>query len=255
MIIMKTRFVCTLISMLVMVSFPSVAQENSKNILDIPMVAVEGGDFQMGGMETFGEYCYPDEWPDHKVTLDNFYIGQYEVTQELWTFVMGYNPSYFVGDSLPVDNISWVDAKSFIYQLNKMTGKSYRLPTEAEWEYAAKGGVWSKGYNYPGSDNLSDVAWYDGNSYRKTHEVGTKAPNELNIFDMAGNVYEWCEDRYAYYKGQNVTNPRGPEYGAKRVMRGGSWRSEMRNCRSTYRSSEENEARILNCGLRLAMDW
>ena len=168
---------------------------------------------------------------------------------------MGYNPSHFVGDSLPVDNISWVDAKTFIYELNKMTGKNYRLPTEAEWEFAARGGRWSKGLNYSGSDNINDVCWCDGNSGRKTHKVGTKAPNELGIYDMSGNVYEWCSDRYAIYKAQEQINPQGPDYGKARVMRGGSWRSESRNCRNTYRSSEDYEARILNCGLRLVMDY
>jgi formylglycine-generating enzyme required for sulfatase activity len=231
------------------------AQEPTKNVLDIQMVIVEGGTFEMGGIETYGEQCYPDEFPKHTVTVDDYYIGQYEVTQELFKFVMGYNPSHFVGDSLPVDNISWVDAKTFVYELNKMTGKNYRLPTEAEWEFAARGGRWSKGFNYSGSDNIGEVAWCDGNSGRKTNPVGTKAPNELGIYDMSGNVYEWCSDRYAIYKGEELINPQGPDFGKARVMRGGSWRSESRNCRNTYRSSEDYEARILNCGLRLAMDY
>lgn len=235
-------------------AFAVSAQEPTKNVLDIQMVVVEGGTFVMGGIEHYGEQCYPDEFPKHTVTVDDYYIGQYEVTQELYKFVMGYNPSHFVGDSLPVDNISWVDAKTFIFELNKMTGKNYRLPTEAEWEFAARGGGLSKGFNYSGSDNINDVSWCDGNSGRKTHKVGTKAPNELGIYDMSGNVYEWCSDRYAIYKSQEQINPQGPEYGKARVMRGGSWRSESRNCRNTYRSSEDYEARILNCGLRLVLD-
>lgn len=236
-------------------SFVLAAQEPARNVLDIPMVLVAGGTFEMGGIETYGEQCYPDEFPKHTVTVDDYYIGQFEVTQELYKFVMGYNPSHFVGDSLPVDNISWVDAKTFIHELNKMTGKQYRLPTEAEWEFAARGGRWSQDLNYSGSDDLNAVGWCDGNSGRRTHAVGTKAPNELDIYDMCGNVYEWCQDRYAIYKADPQTNPQGPDFGKARVMRGGSWRSEARNCRNTYRSSEDYEARILNCGLRLAMDY
>lgn len=236
-------------------SFVLAAQNPTRNILDIPMVVVAGGTFEMGGIETYGEQCYPDEFPKHTVTVDDYYIGQFEVTQELYKFVMGYNPSHFVGDSLPVDNISWVDAKTFIHELNKMTGKQYRLPTEAEWEFAARGGRWSQDLNYSGSDDLNAVGWCDGNSGRRTHAVGTKAPNELDIYDMCGNVYEWCQDRYAIYKADPQTNPQGPDFGKARVMRGGSWRSEARNCRNTYRSSEDYEARILNCGLRLAMDY
>lgn len=243
------------IVMVLLGSFVLAAQEPSRNVLDIPMVVVAGGTFEMGGIETYGEQCYPDEFPKHTVTVDDYYIGQFEVTQELYKFVMGYNPSHFVGDSLPVDNISWVDAKTFIHELNKMTGKQYRLPTEAEWEFAARGGRWSQDLNYSGSDDLNAVGWCDGNSGRRTHAVGTKAPNELDIYDMCGNVYEWCQDRYAIYKADPQTNPQGPDFGKARVMRGGSWRSEARNCRNTYRSSEDYEARILNCGLRLAMDY
>ena len=243
------------IVMVLLGSFVSAAQEPARNVLDIPMVVVAGGTFEMGGIETYGEQCYPDEFPKHTVTVDDYYIGQFEVTQELYKFVMGYNPSHFVGDSLPVDNISWVDAKTFIHELNKMTGKQYRLPTEAEWEFAARGGRWSQDLNYSGSDDLNAVGWCDGNSGRRTHAVGTKAPNELDIYDMCGNVYEWCQDRYAIYKADPQTNPQGPDFGKARVMRGGSWRSEARNCRNTYRSSEDYEAHILNCGLRLAMDY
>lgn len=243
------------IVMVLLGSFVLAAQNPTRNILDIPMVVVAGGTFEMGGIETYGEQCYPDEFPKHTVSVDDYYIGQFEVTQELYKFVMGYNPSHFVGDSLPVDNISWVDAKTFIHELNKMTGKQYRLPTEAEWEFAARGGRWSQDLNYSGSDDLNAVGWCDGNSGRRTHAVGTKAPNELDIYDMCGNVYEWCQDRYAIYKADPQTNPQGPDFGKARVMRGGSWRSEARNCRNTYRSSEDYEARILNCGLRLAMDY
>ena len=243
------------IVMVLLGSFVLAAQNPTRNILDIPMVVVAGGTFEMGGIETYGEQCYPDEFPKHTVTVDDYYIGQFEVTQELYKFVMGYNPSHFVGDSLPVDNISWVDAKTFIHELNKMTGKQYRLPTEAEWEFAARGGRWSQDLNYSGSDDLNAVGWCDGNSGRRTHAVGTKAPNELDIYDMCGNVYEWCQDRYAIYKADPQTNPQGPDFGKARVMRGGSWRSEARNWRNTYRSSEDYEARILNCGLRLAMDY
>ncbi|MEI6681011.1 MAG: SUMF1/EgtB/PvdO family nonheme iron enzyme [Bacteroidota bacterium] len=196
------------------------------------MVVVEGGTFIMGSNN--GD---EDEKPIHKVTLDNFYIGQYPVTQKLWQIVTGSNPSYFKGDHLPVEKISWDDTQEFIEKLNLKTGKSYRLPTEAEWDYAARGGNQSRGYTYSGSNSIDDVAWYDGNSGLKTHPVGQKQANELGLYDMSGNVCEWCNDWFAsdYYANSPEFNPKGPATGGRRVFRGGSCLSIPRRCHSSNR--------------------
>ena len=194
------------------------------------------------------------EKPVHRVTLTNdYYIGKYEVTQALWQAVMGSNPSNFKGDALPVEQVSWNDCQDFISKLNAMTGKRFRLPTEAEWEYAARGGKKSRGYQYSGSKTLGDVAWYDGNSGSKTHAVGTKQPNELGIYDMAGNVWEWCQDWYGSYSSSSQTNPTGAVSGSGRVNRGGSRDSVARVCRSSYRTSNSPGFRISILGLRLVL--
>lgn len=146
------------------------------------------------------------EKPVHPVTLSSYSIGKYEVTQKLWEAVMGSNPSVFKGENLPVENVSWNDVQEFLRKLNEMTGKQYRLPTEAEWEFAARGGNLSKGYKYSGSDNPDMVAWHSGNSDWKTQPVGTKAPNELGIYDMSGNVEEWCEDLFDFYNDSDSSN-------------------------------------------------
>ena len=190
------------------------------------MVFVEGGTFTMGAPE---EQSIPDGKPAHKVTLSDYYIGKYEVTQALWQAVMGSNPSEFKGDpSRPVEWVSWNDCQEFIDKLNRMTGKRFRLPTEAEWEYAARGGNRSQGYKYPGGNDGNRVAWYKYNSDEKTHPVGTKSPNELGLYNMSGNVWEWCFDwfdghYYEYYEDVQ-TNPTGPSSGSYRVLRGGSYR-------------------------------
>ena len=176
-----------------------------------------------------------NEMPTHLVVMDDFYISKYEVTQALWKAVMGNNPSRVKGDSLPVTCVSWLDARSFIFKLNKLTGKKFRLPTEAEWEYAARGGAYSQGYEYSGSDNLGDVAWYADNSSGHTHAVGMKKANELGIFDMNGNVYEWCSDVYGNYSNRDQTNPTGPDSGDEAVMRGGCWLYVGECCRITSR--------------------
>ena len=207
-----------------------------KNGITIDMVKVEAGTFMMGATS---EMMNPedDEKPVHQVTLTNdYYMGKYEVTQALWQAVMGSNPSYFKGDNLPVEQVSWNDCQEFISKLNGLTGKKFRLPTEAEWEYAARGGKKSRSYQYSGSSNISDAAWYDGNSGSKTHPVGMKQANELGIYDMRGNVWEWCQDWYGSYVSSPQTNPIGVESGAARVGRGGSWCYDARDCRSSYRS-------------------
>ena len=197
---------------------------------------------------------YDDEKPTHKVTLTNdYYIGKYEVTQALWQAVMGNNPSNFNGDNLPVEKVSWDDCQEFISKLNKMTGKKFRLPTEAEWEYAARGGKKSRGYQYSGSNNLSDVAWYTSNSGYKTHTVGSKQANELGIYDMTGNVLEWCQDWYGKYSSFSQTNPTGATSGSNRVFRGGGWHGSAWNCRSSCRSSYSPGYRYINLGLRLIL--
>lgn len=212
----------------------------------IEMVYVKGGTFQMGG----GAY---DEKPVHSVTLDDFYIGKYEVTQEQWRAVMGSNPSHFIGDNLPVENVSWDDVQEFIKKLNSITGNTYRLPTEAEWEYAARGGNKRKGYKYSGSNKIEDVAWFDENSGSKTHLVGTKRPNELGIYDMSGNVYEWCQDWYGSYSSSLQKNPQGPSSGSYRVLRGGSWRYEASYCFSVDRLFNYTDSRNVNVGFRLVL--
>ena len=213
----------------------------------IDMVFVKGGSFEMGKGKGFFSSNRK-----HSVTLDNFYIGKYEVTQKQWKAIMGNNPSYFKGDDLPVENVSWHDVQEFLKKLNQRTGKQYRLPTEAEWEYAARGGNKSEGYKYSGSDNPDQVAWYGKNSNLQTHPVGQKAPNELSIYDMSGNVWEWCSDLYGEYSHRPETNPRGPTSGAYRVQRGGSWNNNASYCRVANRPRHFPDYVLNNNGFRVA---
>ena len=219
------------------------------------MVYVQGGTFTMGATSEQVEDADSDEKPAHSVTLDGYYIGKYEVTQKLWKAVMGNNPSYFKGDDLPVENVSWNDVQEFLRKLNAMTGKRYRLPTEAEWEFAARGGNSSRGYKYSGSNSIGNVAWYDGNSGSRTHAAGTKSPNELGIYDMSGNVREWCQDWYSssYYVSSPRNNPRGPNSGSSRVGRGSSWFNNARYCRVSNRNNNTPDYRNINLGFRLAL--
>ena len=224
-----------------------------KNGISIDMVRVEAGTFTMGATQEM-EDPWDDEKPAHQVTLTNdYYIGKYEVTQALWQAVMGNNPSGFKGDNLPVENVSWDDCQEFISKLNRITGKTFRLPTEAEWEYAARGGKKSRGYQYSGSNNLFDVAWYKDNSGSKTHAVGSKQANELGIYDMTGNVWEWCQDCFGTYSSSLQVNPTGATSGSSRVLRGGCWLNAVRNCRSSYRISLTPDFRIYYLGLRLIL--
>ena len=207
-------------------------------------------------MGATAEMKNPDynEKPIHRVTLTNdYYIGKYEVTQALWQAVMGDDPSYFKGDNLPVEAVTWDDCQEFIGKLNRITGKTFRLPTEAEWEYAARGGKKSRGCQYSGSNNLSDVAWYGNNSGDETHAVGTKQPNELGIYDMSGNVREWCQDWKGAYSSSSQVNPTGANSGSCRVCRGGCWGSGARNCRSSCRYYDTPDNRYYALGLRLVL--
>lgn len=217
------------------------------------MVWVEGGTFRMGATSEQDGDAYDNEKPVHSVTLCEYYIGKTEVTQALWKAVMGSNPSEFKGDNLPVENVSWYDCQEFIRKLNSLTGQNFRLPTEAEWEFACRGGNNSLGYKYSGSDSIDNVAWYDGNSGDKTHPVATKSANELGIYDMSGNVEEWCCDWYGDYTSGAQTNPKGPESGSLRVRRGGSWNYYARGCRSSLRYGYGPSHRFNFLGLRLAL--
>lgn len=221
------------------------------NVKDVEfkMVYVEGGTFMMGcdDVEARG-----DERTVHKVTLSDYYIGQTEVTQALWKAVMRGNPSFYIDANRPVLNVSWDDCQRFIKRLNEITGENFCLPTEAEWEFAARGGIHSKGYKYSGSNNVDVVAWYEGNSDLACH-VGKKQPNELYIYDMSGNVAEWCSDWYDYYSYVDVTDPTGPSSGSFRILRGGCYGSQAAGCRSTFRGHNTPTYSYYTVGLRLAL--
>ena len=259
------------------------------------MVFVEGGSFRMGCTESQlitnksvnppHILLEPDEVPWHDVTLSSCHIGQTPVTQELWMAVMGENPSRYNGDKRPVECVSWHDCQEFIRRLNELTGERFRLPTEAEWEFAARGGNKSKDYRYSGSNILNDVGWYWKNSgditleclndqfscseddvhfderynienmHCQTHEVSAKSPNELGIYDMSGNVFEWCNDWFDgdYYMQSPKNNPQGPEIGQFRVMRGGSCFASVEDCRNAHRLCASPDSRICNVGFRLAL--
>lgn len=231
------------------------------NGISFTMIGVTGGTFWMGATKEQAGDADLDESPMHKVQLSSFSIGQTEVTQELWGAVMDNVPSKFRGDKLPVENVSYEDCMRFIGKLNQLTGETFRMPTEAEWEFAARGGTKSKGYKYAGSDSINNVAWYYDNCYSKgygsidygTHDVATKLPNELNIYDMSGNVKEFCRDYYLedFYEYSSIINPVYTNYVSYsfHVGRGGSWRDKAKDCRVARRSEayEDNYT-----GLRLA---
>ena len=243
-------------------------EEFEVNGVKFKMVPVEGGTFTMGATEEQGSDYDRNEYPTHQVTLSSYRIGQTEVTQALWQAVMGSNPSYYNGTGnsaygsnhsadygtnlqRPVEYVSWNDCQEFITKLNQLTGQQFRLPTEAEWEYAARGGNKSQGYKYAGSNTVGDVAWYTSNSSLTTHAVGTKQANELGLYDMSGNVYEWCQDWYGSYSSGAQNNPTGPTSGSNRVLRGGSWNDYARYCRVSYRYNFTPSLRNGSIGLRL----
>ena len=225
------------------------------NGVSFAMVRVDGGTFTMGTMDSSSYYF---EHPAHQVKLSKFYIGETEVTQALWNAVMGNNPSYFKGNpQRPVENVSWLECLEFINRLNYLTGETFRFPTEAEWEYAARGGCKSCGYQYSGSNCLDSVGWYNDNSSQETHSVKEKSPNELGLYDMSGNVEEWCADWWSNrYPSFSQSNPQGPlsaEIGSHRVLRGGMWYNSAFGCRVGRRGSFPSDGQSFCSGLRLAL--
>jgi len=236
-------------------------KEGEENIITVGrvtfnMIPVKGGTFQMGATEEQKGEARSDEKPVHSVTLDDYLIGETEVTQALWQEVMGNNPSRYKGNDLPVVNVSWDDCQDFIKKLNEKTGKTFRLPTEAEWEFAARGGTKSKGYVFSGSNDARDVARYSADSNREHHDgpypIKSKAPNELGLYDMSGNVNEWCSDWFGEYSKEAQTNPQGPASGKEHVYRGGSWWYYGKSCRVSRRNSDVKDIRGV-VGVRLAM--
>ena len=224
------------------------------NGISFNMIYVKGGTFTMGAtLEQIDDASFHEK-PAHQVTLSDYRIGETQVTQKLWQAVMGNNPSCFIGNlQRPVENVSWNECQEFIKKLNQLTHKKFRLPTEAEWEYAARGGNKSRGYKYAGSNTLDDVAWYDGNSGGTTHPVKQKQANELGLYDMSGNVLEWCQDWYGDYLSSPQTNPAGPSDGDFRVLHGGSWHSLTWYCRVSSRLNFTPTNRCSNLGFRLVL--
>jgi formylglycine-generating enzyme len=215
------------------------------------MALVEGGTFRMGAA-----VAGSDEIPVHTVTVGTFLIGRYEVTQKQWREVMGNDArvNYFPGcDSCPVERVSWFSVQEYLDRISRMSGKKFRLPTEAEWEYAARGGRFSLNFKFAGSNDPDEVAWRDGNSSVRTHPVGQKKPNELGLYDMSGNVWEWCSDWYhpKYYSESLAVNPEGPPEGTFRVMRGGSWFHDSSGLRVTDRDRSNPSFRQGFVGFRI----
>ncbi len=238
--------------------------ENANCGLNMKMVYVEGGTFQMGATSEQGGDAEGDETPVHTVTLDSYYIAECEVTQAQWQKIMGTTLSeqkskagasstYGVGDNYPMYYVSWEEAQDFCRELSRITGKKYRLPTEAQWEYAARGGKHNSGAKYSGRSSIATVAWYTENSGSTTHAVKQKTPNELGLYDMSGNVWEWCNDWYSssYYSSSPQNNPTGPSSGSDRVLRGGSWGSAASKCRVSYRGNNTPSSRSNDYGFRV----
>ena len=217
------------------------------------MIKVDSATFTMGATPDQGAEASHQEKPAHKVTLSPYSIGKTEVTQAQWNAVMGTNPSANKGNNYPVENVSWDDCQQFIAKLNQMTGKNYRLPTEAEWEFACRGGSKSTNGKYSGGDKVLDHAWFALNKQGRTHEVATKEPNELGIYDMSGNVAEWCSDGFGMYTEEPQTNPTGVDTNDHRVFRGGNWHSQPKECRSAYRNCKLKDFKDAGLGFRLVL--
>lgn len=216
------------------------------------MVAVKGGLFEMGS-----DNDEVDEKPIHKIEVSDFFIGNTEVTQLQWKIIMENNPSHFKGDNLPVEQVSWNDVQKFIVKLNHLTGKNYRLPTEAEWEYAAGSGT-KDGNKYSGTDEDSEVnnyAWNLNNSNNETHSVATSDHNALDLYDMSGNVWEWCSDWYGNYSNIFQKDPIGKNIGTYKVNRGGSWHGSKLDCRIAYRGYDTPSTSYSYLGFRLALSY
>ena len=220
--------------------------------VEFKMIRVEGASFMMGAPDN-DPNAFDDEKPQHEVTLSDYYIGETPVTQALWNAVMGENPSLFEGGNSPVEEVSWTDCQEFIKKLNTKTGRTFRLPTEAEWEFAARGGNKSRGYKYAGDDNIDEVAWYVNNSESVTHPVKQKKANELGLYDMSGNVWEWCQDWFGRYGSGKETDPTGSSEGSNGVLRGGSWNVDAQCCRVACRFCGDPDDRYGNVGFRLAL--
>lgn len=239
-----------IICFLVCVCSCSTTKTYIANGVSFQMVKVRKGTFNMGASENQKNESHDVDYPVHKVSLCSYEIGKTEVTQKLWTAVMGYNPSSFIDEDKPVERVSWTECMEFIDRLNKITNCNFRLPTEAEWEFAARGGNASKHYKYSGSNNLDDVAWNINNSEGSSHKVATKTPNELGIYDMSGNVWEWCYDWFYEYDEKDVVNPVGKIRSNYKIDRGGGWNRSPRSVTS-YRGRDIIEYRDSNLGLRL----
>ena len=227
--------------------------ETLPNGLSFKMIEVEGGTFMMGGSD--GEELSREK-PVHEVSLKTFFMGEFPVTQVLWEKVMGNNPAYFKGDNRPIEEVSWIDSQDFLKKLNKLTRRKYRLPTEAEWEFAARGGIYSEEYIYSGSDRLAEVGWYGENSNNETHPVGEKLANELGFYDMSGNVWEWVEDNWHdNYHGAPIDGSSwlSSSKEASHVYRGGCWFTSTRTCRVSFRRDRSPDYRVNILGFRLAL--
>jgi formylglycine-generating enzyme required for sulfatase activity len=219
---------------------------------------IRGGGYEMGCTWEQGNDCWRQEVPSHPVVLEDFYLGETEVTRGLWLAVMGELPRDAAAGpacaDCPVEGVSWFEARDFVRTLGRITRRKYRLPTEAEWEYAARGGEGSLCYRFAGSHSAEDVAWF-GDLYGTARPVGAKRPNELGLYDMSGNVREWCQDRYGIYGRRKAFGPKGPKRGAYRVVRGGCWFFPVQYCRVSYRANLLPEGRSAGTGLRLALSW
>lgn len=234
------------------------------NHIPLKMVFVKGGEMQLGCLENRDDSCHEREIPEHTVTLSDFYIGETEVTQELWMAVMGHdnNPSYWKGNTLPVERVSWMECQRFVTRLNKFLaaelpqGYRFALPSEAQWEYAARGGLKSAGTRYSGSNDIAKVSWFYGNSNQCTHDVRIKTANELGVFDMSGNVWEWCDDWFNenfYAENTDWTNPKNDVETSYRVLRGGSWNYAAPYHRCAKRDYGSIHSRYEDCGFRVAL--